>query len=157
MAEASVPDSAPVLATAMEVVGRASGNSDVLSNNLSSLGMLMALKAGALAYSMFSSDATARSSSGSSVTTPSPAELTGGMCFIMWAAGENNKLECIARAACESSSDTKTLLYAAKLWYKMHQVIEVVPFNEKYIEVMDTLEGAEQHREDGGDCKVFRW
>jgi hypothetical protein len=145
---------APFLQTAMDALARATTSSEVLSLNLSGLAVLLALKVGVVAYSMFTTGASARSSSSPSYSS---ADLTGGMCFIMWTGGEEDKLDCIARAACESPENSADLARAAKWWHAMHQVIQVIPYSEKYNEVIDTVNMANLHRKSGGSCDKFSW
>merc|ERR1712228_781280 len=86
----------PLLQTAMEVLARATSSSQVLSFNLTGVIILIVLKIAVIAYSMLQGGVTGRSS------LYSPADLTGGMCFLLYTKGEEDKLNCIARAVCES-------------------------------------------------------
>ena len=88
-----------------------------------------------------------------------------GMCFLLYTGGDEEKLSCMARAACESPVAADNYLAAAKLWYKMHKLIQVlyctillyctvlyytvliqaVPFNTKYTAIMETIYDASEH------------
>merc|ERR1711933_699691 len=128
----SAAENAPLLETALEVVSRASTSSEVLSLNLTNLIILIALKVAIVVFGLVSGGGvTGRS--GEAPTSVSKSDLTGGMCFLLYTGGDENKLNCVARAACESP------LAAAKMWYKMHKLIQAVPFSEKYNVVMETL------------------
>ena len=76
--------------------------------------------------------------SGEAPTSVSKSDLTGGMCFLLYTGGDESKLNCVARAACESPVAADNYLAAAKMWYKMHKLIQAVPFSEKYNVVMET-------------------
>merc|ERR1712014_480002 len=122
---AAQEEAAPLLATALEVVSRASTSSEVLSLNLTNLIILIALKVAIVVFGLVSGGGvTGRS--GEAPTSVSKADLTGGMCFLLYTGGDESKLNCVARAACE-------------MWYKMHKLIQAVPFSEKYNVVMETL------------------
>merc|ERR1719291_70532 len=90
---------APFLQTALEVVSRASSSSEVLSLNLTNLIILLALKVAIVAFGLFSGGATGRSGADSEL---SQADMTGGICFLLYTGGDEEKLSCIARAACDS-------------------------------------------------------
>merc|ERR1719264_2290937 len=129
---------APFLQTALEVVSRASSSSEVLSLNLTNLVILLALKVAIVAFGLFSGGATGRSSIGSLTERAdmSQNDMTGGMCFLLLTGGDDEKLSCVQRAACESPISAGNYLQAAKMWYKMHKIIKVVPFQEKYQNIM---------------------
>merc|ERR1719410_1934187 len=94
-------ESAPLLETALEVVSRASTSSEVLSLNLTNLIIHIALKVAIVVFGLVSGGGvTGRS--GEAPTSVSKADLTGGMCFLLYTGGDENKLSCVARAACES-------------------------------------------------------
>merc|ERR1712123_449504 len=98
--------SPPFLQTALEVVSRASSSSEVLSLNLTNLVILLALKVAIVAFGLFSGGATGRSSIGSLTEgadmSLSQNDMTGGMCFLLLTGGDEEKLSCVQRAACES-------------------------------------------------------
>merc|ERR1712223_2163238 len=76
---------APFLQTALEVVSRASSSSEVLSLNLTNLIILLALKVAIVAFGLFSGGAAGRSSTNSEL---SQADMTGGMCFLLYTGGD---------------------------------------------------------------------
>ena len=43
------------------------------------------------------------------------------------------------RFACESDEVAEKMLSAGKMWYKMHKIINTVPFQEKYKSIMDKV------------------
>lgn len=79
------------------------------------------------------------------------------MCFLLYTGGDEEKLSCIARAACDSPVSADNYLAAAKLWYKMHNIIKAVPFSEKYNKVIDVVEAANNLGKSGGECSKFGW
>merc|ERR1712079_840736 len=80
-----------------------------------------------------------------------------GMCFLLYTGGDEEKLSCMARAACESPVAADNYLAAAKLWYKMHKLIQAVPFNTKYTAIMETIYDASEHAKKGGECTKYSW
>merc|ERR1711892_855336 len=147
--------SPPFLQTALEVVSRASSSSEVLSLNLTNLIILLALKVAIVAFGLFSGGATGRSGADSEL---SQADMTGGMCFLLYTGGDEEKLSCIARAACDSPVSADNYLSAAKLWYKMHNIIKAIPFNAKYQTIMETVYDASESSKTGGDCAAkYNW
>merc|ERR1711868_360166 len=138
---AAQEEAAPLLATALEVVSRASTSSEVLSLNLTNLIILIALKVAIIVFGLVSGGGvTGRSNEEQTAVTPS--DLTGGMCFLLYTSGDEDKLSCMARAACESPVAADNYLAAAKMWYKMHKLIQAVPFNTKYTAIMETIYSA---------------
>merc|ERR1712002_1161856 len=148
--------SPPFLQTALEVVSRASSSSEVLSLNLTNLFILLGLKLAIVVFGLFSGIATARSSTGGD-TQMDQVDLTGGMCILLYTGGDEEKLDCIARAACESPLSADRFVQAGKMWYKMHSLIQAVPFNEKYNHIMDKVNEATGHGLSGNDCSVYQW
>merc|ERR1712106_587678 len=153
--------SPPFLQTALEVVSRASSSSEVLSLNLTNLVILLALKVAIVAFGLFSGGATGRSSIGSLTEgadmSLSQNDMTGGMCFLLLTGGDEEKLSCVQRAACESPISAGNYLQAAKMWYKMHKIIKVVPFQEKYQTIMVSVNDAMDHSNAGGACEKYEW
>merc|ERR1712123_364803 len=145
--------SPPFLQTALEVVSRASSSSEVLSLNLTNLIILLALKIAIVAFGLFSGGATGRSDSGSEI---SKEEITGGMCFLMYTAGDLDKMSCIKRAACERPQEAKQLLAASKMWYNIHKVLQVVPFDSEMKPIMSHVTEAVELSE-VGDCSAYDW
>ena len=152
---------APFLQTALEVVSRASSSSEVLSLNLTNLVILLALKVAIVAFGLFSGGATGRSGLGGlgagGDLSLSQTDMTGGMCFILLTSGEEEKLGCVQRAACESPISAKNYLSAAKMWYKMHKIIKVVPFEEKYQNIMVSVNEAMEHGNTEASCEKYEW
>merc|ERR1711923_345431 len=131
----------PLLQTAMEVLARATSSSQVLSFNLTGVIILIVLKIAVIAYTMLQGGVTGRSS----LYSPpgySPADLTGGMCFLLYTNGDEDKLNCLSRAVCESPEVGSNYLAAAKLWYKMPKLISAVPYSQKYTKVVESLQTA---------------
>merc|ERR1712168_1494946 len=147
--------SPPFLQTALEVVSRASSSSEVLSLNLTNLIILLALKVAIVAFGLFSGGATGRSGADSEL---SQADMPGGMCFLLYTGGDEEKLNCISRAACESPVSADNYLAAAKMWYKMHNIIKAIPFNAKYQTIMETVYESAEFSKDGGECAAkYNW
>merc|ERR1712098_1039438 len=146
---------APFLQTALEVVSRASSSSEVLSLNLTNLVILLALKVAIVAFGLFSGGATGRSE-GADLGL-SQTDMTGGMCFLLYTGGDDEKLSCVQRSACESPISAANYLSAAKMWYKMHTLIKAIPFAEKYQHIMVTVNEAMEHGNAGASCEKYEW
>ena len=112
---------APMIATAMEFMARASSTSEVLTLNLTNLLILLVLKALIFGFGLFSVGGAGRSLDGPSV---SQSELTGGMCFLMYTSGDESKFDCVQRTVCEDPYLASDYLTAAKMWYKMHNMLK---------------------------------
>jgi len=145
---------APLLNTAIEALGRATSSSEVLTLNLTNLIILVVLKLAIIAFGMVSGG-NLLGASGRSANDPAldQVDLTGGLCFLMYTAGQAEKLDCIARAACESPVSAGKFVKAAKLWHKMHSIIDVIPYSEKYNHITNKLEEAAAAE----DCSVYQW
>ena len=50
--------------------------------------------------------------------------ITGGMYFLMYTSGAEEKLECLQRTSCEEPYLAGKYLTAAKMWYKMHKYLK---------------------------------
>merc|ERR1712194_201176 len=87
----------PLVELTSELLARASSTSEVLTLNLTNLLILIVLKAIIFGFGLFSVGSSARSSEDTSL---SQADLSGGMCFIMYTSGAEEKLSCIQRTAC---------------------------------------------------------
>merc|ERR1739842_283719 len=135
----SAEDNVPLIKTAMEVLARATSSSQVLSFNLTGVIILIVLKIAVIAYSVLQGG------------------VTGRMCFLLYTNGEEDKLNCLSRAVCESPEVGSQYLAAAKLWYKMHKIINAVPYSEKYTKVVESLKTANSIGHQGGDCSQFSW
>merc|ERR1712018_1033138 len=136
----------PLLQTAMDVLARATSSSQVLSFNLTGVIILIVLKIAVIAYTLLNtgnaSETLFASRSLDNLHDPAgyaPSDLTGAMCFLLYTNGDESKLSCIARATCESPDVSGDYLKAAKLWYKMHKIMDVIPYNEKYTSLVNSL------------------
>lgn len=137
-------EEAPLVATAMEFLARASSTSEVLTLNLTNLLILLVLKALIFGFGLFSVGGAGRSLD----KTPSlsQSEMTGGMCFLMYTSGDESKFECVKRTACEDPYMANDFLTAAKMWYKMHNLLKsIVPFSEKYSKIMYAVQEASEY------------
>jgi len=155
---------APLIQTAMEVVARATTSSSVLSFNLTGVVILVILKIAIIAYTLLNTNDLGLSLFGARslntlTTAPgySHADLTGAMCFLLYTNGDENKMECLARATCESPAVSGDYLMAAQGWSKLSQLMDMVPFNKKYTSLLDTLEMSNKIGTEGGDCSQFSW
>lgn len=139
---------------ASELLARASSTSEVLTLNLTNLLILIVLKAIVFGFGLFSVGSSARSAD--ETTAISQADVSGGMCFIMYTSGAEEKLTCIQRTACEDPKTASEYATAAKMVYKLHKMLGM-SFNEKYETVLNALEDAKSHALRGGDCAVYKW
>ena len=110
-----------MLVEAMDFMARASSTSEVLTLNLTNLLILLVLKALIFGFGLFSVGGAGRSLDGPSV---SQSELTGGMCFLMYTSGDEAKFDCMQRTVCEDPYLASDYLTAAKMWYKMHNMLK---------------------------------
>lgn len=157
----ALDDQAQLLNTAMEFMARVSSTSEVLTINLTSLAILIGLKILFIGAGIFGfangGFFTGRRRSDEDGLSVKQSELTGGMCFMMYTAGAIEKLSCIQRTACEDPEAATNYLTAAKMWHKMHKLMQVVPFNEGYVSIMNAVQDATEHSLNGGDCSVYKW
>merc|ERR1712036_105859 len=144
---------APLVELTSELLARASSTSEVLTLNLTNLLILIVLKALIFGFGLFSVGSSARSAD---ETALSQADLSGGMCFIMYTSGAEEKLSCIQRTACEDPKTASEYSTAAKMVYKLHKMLGM-DFNPKYETVLNALEDAKSHSLRGGDCAVYQW
>ncbi len=118
-----------LLSTAFDFMARASSTSEVLTLNLTNLLILLGLKALIFAFGLFSGgtgtsySSYSRSADSGKTGLLSQADLTGGMCFMMYASGDEEKLSCVQRSACEDPQTATDYLTAAKMWYKIHKLM----------------------------------
>jgi len=148
---------APMIATAMEFLARASSTSEVLTLNLTNLLILLVLKALIFGFGLFSVGGAGRSLDG---PTLSQSEMTGGMCFLMFTSGDESKFECVKRTVCEDPYLASDYLTAAKMWYKMHNILKtIVPFSEKYSKIMYAVQEASEYGkgEDNVCAHKYSW
>merc|ERR1719342_700191 len=150
--------STPMLRTALDILSKASTSSEVLSLNLSSLLILLVLKAVVIAVGFLSGGGGSALSARSISSSIQEDDITGGLCFISYiSTSSEEKLSCIARTSCESPSRAREYLTAAKLWYKLHDVLKVDPVRKEYKDVVEVVKQAVVLSEEGGDCSVFQW
>jgi len=153
----------PMLNTALEFLARASSTSEVLTLNLTNLLILLVLKALIFGFGLFSVGGGIGGNVGRSAEVSEPfltqADMTGGMCFLMYTSGVEEKFECLQRTSCEEPYLATKYLTAAKMWYKMHKYLKsVVPFNEKYARIMYGVKEASDFGKTGDDCsKKYSW
>lgn len=149
-----VTDAMPVVQQAMELMARASSTSEVLTLNLTNLLILLVLKALIFGFGLFSVGGTGRSAEGVAVT---PADMTGGMCFMMFMSGAEEKLSCIERTACEDPYLATDYLTASKMIYKGYKIVGM-HIADKYATVMNAVNDALEHGKTGGDCSArYNW
>jgi len=146
---------APLIPVAMEALARATSTSEVLTLNLTNLLILIVLKALIFGFGIVfaGSGSTARSSDETGVTE---TELTAGMCFMLYTSGDDSKLSCVQRAACEDSDMADQYQTAGKMWLKMHKIIGL-DFSEKYLNILNSVNDASEYSKMGGDCSVYPW
>lgn len=149
-----VADSA-LVSTALDFIARASSTSEVLTLNLTNLLILIVLKALIFGFGLFSVGGTGRSADDSPLIQQS--DLTGGMCFMMYASGEEDKYTCIQRSACEDPKTYTDYYTAASMIYKVHKLLKVFPFPDKYYYSMMGVKEASTHGAAGGDCSKYEW
>jgi hypothetical protein len=154
IAGASAEEEMPVVQQALEFLGRASSTSEVLTLNLTNLLILLVLKALIFGFGLFSVGGTGRSAEGVAVT---PADMTGGMCFMMFMSGAEEKLSCIERTACEDPYLATDYLTASKMIYKGYKIVGM-HIADKYATVMNAVNDALEHGKTGGDCSAkYQW
>merc|ERR1711878_32413 len=144
---------APLVELTSELLARASSTSKVLTLNLTNLLILIVLKALIFGFGLFSVGSSARSAE---ETSMGQADLSGGMCFIMYTSGAEEKLSCIQRTACEDPKTASEYATSAKMVYKVHKMVGL-NFSPKYETVLNALEDAKSHALAGGDCSVYAW
>jgi len=154
IAGASAEEEMPVVQEALEFLARASSTSEVLTLNLTNLLILLVLKALIFGFGLFSVGGTGRSAEGVAVT---PADMTGGMCFMMFMSGAEEKLSCIERTACEDPYLATDYLTASKMIYKGYKIVGM-HIADKYATVMNAVNDALEHGKTGGDCSArYNW
>jgi hypothetical protein len=146
---------APLVDIAMETLARASSTSEVLTLNLTNLLILIVLKAIIFGFGLFSvgSNNQARSAEETALTQ---SDMAGGMCFIMYTSGSEEKLTCLQRTACEDPKTASDYSTAAKMVYKLHKMLGL-NFSPKYETVLNAIEDAKSHSLRGGDCAIYPW
>lgn len=151
-------DSAPLVRNAMEFIARASSTSEVLTLNLTNLLILLVLKALIFGFGLFSVGGAGRSAD-SDTPLVTQSDLTGGMCFLMYTSGAEEKFSCLQRTACEDPFLSSDYLTAAKMWYKMHKILQtIIPFDDKYAKIMYGVKEAAEFGKTGADCsEQYPW
>ena len=126
LASAYAEEDSALVRTAFDFLARASSTSEVLTLNLTNLLILLVLKALIFGFGLFSfgNSSTGYSRSAENPTALTQTDLTGGMCFMMYTGGAEEKLSCIQRSACEDPKVATDYLTAAKMWYKMHKIMK---------------------------------
>ena len=119
-----------------ELLARASSTSEVLTLNLTNLIILILLKAIVFGMGMFSVGSVFSARSTKETSIVSKSDLSGGMCFILYASGAEEKLSCIQRTACEDPKTASEYATAAKMVHKVHKMVGV-NFSSKYSIAVD--------------------
>jgi len=155
IASAYAEEESHLIPTALEMISRASSTSEVLTLNLTNLLILLVLKALIFGFGIFFvGGSTARSAEETSITE---TDLTGGMCFLMYTSGLEDKLGCIQHAACNDVNSAKQYHSAGKMLYNVHKVLGLESFPEKYERVLNALSEATEYSQQGGDCSAYQW
>jgi len=145
-----------LLTNAMELLARASSTSEVLTLNITNLIILLIAKAIIIGVGVAIGSGGSSSARSSDAGYFSQTDLTGGMCFMMYTSGADEKLSCIQRSACDDPKTAADYVTAAKMWYKVHKLLDI-PFGPKYEVVLSALEDAKDHALAGGDCSIYKW
>lgn len=157
--------SSPMIKTAMEFLGRASTTSNVLTLNLTNLLILLILKAIIIGFGIFTAGGGSLGNLGRSADggedrrLVTQSDMTGGMCFLMYTSGAEEQLDCVRRTACEDPYHATDYITAAKMWYKMHKLMQsYVPFEEKYSKIMYAVQEASEFGKTGAECaEKYSW
>jgi len=155
LASANAQEESGLVPTALEFMARATSTSEVLTLNLTNLLILIVLKALIFGFGIFlqGPSSTARSDDASLVTE---SELTGGMCFLMFSAGDDTKLSCVQKAACNDIDTFRGYTDAGKMMYKLHKMLGM-DFSDKYTDVLNAVTEATEHGAQGGNCAKYQW
>ncbi len=114
----------PLVSTALEFLARASSTSEVLTLNITNLIILLIAKAIIIGFGIFAGGIGGQARSAERGTPITKSDLTGGMCFMMYTSGEDSKLSCIQRTACDDPKTAAEYVTAAKMWYKVHKLLK---------------------------------
>ena len=148
----------PLVANALQALARASGTSEVLTLNITNLIILLIIKAIIIGFGIFAGQNNNNNQrSYDEATSVTTTDLNGGLCFMMYTSGATDKLNCIKRSACEDPKTAKDYLTGAKMWMKIHQLMDFVPFDANYYDIMTHVQEAAEHAAKGGDCQVYPW
>jgi hypothetical protein len=75
---------------------------------------------------------------------------------MMHMAGDESKLSCVQRTACNEPKVATEYNTASKMMYKMFKLLNVdVP--DTYINVMSAVEDAKNEALKGGNCAKYNW
>ena len=143
---AETSSSSSLLDAAGDLVARALSSSNVLTLNLTNVIILVILKVIIFVGGLFVLNSTSGStySSGlsglfgrredgdstNSVDTDRPSaaitttDLRGGMCFLLYTSGAEDRLGCLLQAACLDPQTADSYLVAAKYWQQAHQFLK---------------------------------
>lgn len=131
-----------LLDTAGDLVARALSSSNVLTLNLTNVVILVILKIIIFVGGLFVLNSSSSSTSGGglfgraddpdSATSPTaassvaitPNDLSGGMCFLLYTSGAEDRLGCLLQAACQDPLAADRYLSAGKIWQQAHQLLQ---------------------------------
>ena len=134
--------SSSLLDTAGDLVARALSSSNVLTLNLTNVVILVILKIIIFVGGLFVLNSSSSSSSSyggglfgraddpdAAGSQPPAAGLTttdlrGGMCFLLYTSGAEDRLGCLLQAACEDPLSADRYLSAAKMWQQANQLLK---------------------------------
>jgi len=159
LAAAEEVDGPPLMQNAITWVARASSTSEVLTLNLTNLLILLVLKALIFGFGLVSVGGIGRSMSEDTTSPVTQTDLTGGMYFLMYTSGDESKFEGLLRSACDDPWVAEDYLTAAKMWYKLHNLLKsVVPFEDKYSKIMHGVKEAIEYGKTGEQCHLkYHW
>jgi len=131
--------SSSLLETAGDLVARALSSSNVLTLNLTNVVILIILKVIIFVGGLFVLNSTSsygglgglfgrREDGDVNGDRPAAAAITttdlrGGMCFLLYTSGAEDRLGCLLQAACQDPVTADSYLSAAKMWSQAHQLL----------------------------------
>jgi hypothetical protein len=130
---ATPPSTSSLLDTAGDLVARALSSSNVLTLNLTNVVILVVLKIIIFVGGMFVLNSTSGGTygraedvdaAGNSKPAVTPNDLRGGMCFLLYTSGAEDRLGCLLQAACEDPLSADRYLQAAGWWQQAHQMFK---------------------------------
>merc|ERR1712008_665057 len=142
----------PLVELTSELLARASSTSEVLTLNLTNLLILIVLKAIIFGFGLFSVGSSARSSEDTSL---SQADLSGGMCFIMYTSGAEEKLSLSKEQLAKTPRPPLNTPLPPKWSTRFTRWLDLT--SAPYETVLNALEDAKSHSLRGGDCAVYNW
>jgi hypothetical protein len=131
---ATPPSTSSLLDTAGDLVARALSSSNVLTLNLTNVVILVVLKILIFVGGMFflnsssggtygrAEDIDAAASKPTAAVTPN--DLRGGMCFLLYTSGAEDRLGCLLQAACQDPLSADRYLTAGKWWQQANQLFK---------------------------------